>query len=380
MKEIEMHIDFEHIYQYTQKLNILYAEDDKSLQDETYDILENFFLNVEVVSNGSEALSLYKNNPDYYDLIITDINMPVMDGMELIKEIHLIDAEQVIVVVSAYNESSRLVDLIHLGINNFLMKPIQYEQLFETLYKTCKAIYNQKELIRAKNTLESDNKDLVLELSQKNEEINMTQRVSIEAIATMVESYDDETGSHIRRIQSYVDVLIGAFECKDEEFEKVKSSISLSAILHDIGKLMIPKEILTKPEKLQDEEFEIIKQHSFLGGKVLESANMLFRKKFAKDSFLKVAADIAMYHHERWDGRGYPHKLQREEIPLSARVVALADVYDAIRSKRVYKDEMKHEEACDIIQDLRSKAFDPYIVDLFIQNNERFREIFDAYP
>jgi len=370
-------MDFDKIYQYSAELNVLYAEDDKFIQEETLDLLDYFFANIDVASNGEEAFELYSANPKQYDLIITDINMPIMDGMELIKKIHEIDMEQVIIVVSAHNEASRLIELIHLGISNFIMKPMQHDQLFNILYNSCKAIYNQKELIKYKEHLEDDNKNLVQELSQKNEEISMTQQVSIEAIAAMVESYDDETGTHVRRIQAYVDTLVKECNIDDMEFDTVKELISFSSILHDIGKLMVPKHILTKPAKLTEEEFEVIKQHASLGGKVLASANELFRAKFEKDSFLKIAADIAMYHHEKWDGTGYPEGKKESQIPLSARIVAIADVYDAIRSKRVYKDEMSHQQAYEIIKEESGKAFDPQIVELFLKNHTTFDKIFN---
>ena len=372
-------MDFQKIYQYSSGLNVLYVEDDKNIQQETVDILEGFFCDVSVADNGQEALEKYEADPKQYDLVITDINMPIMDGIKLIEHIHQIDMDQVVIVVSAHNEASRLIELIHLGISNFIMKPMAHDQLFHILYNTCKAVHNQKELIKYKDSLEVDNKSLVLELSQKNEEIMMTQQVSIEAIAEMVESYDDETGVHIRRIKSYVQTMVELLENdSDPEFQEVHDVLAFSSILHDIGKLMIPKDILTKPAKLTDEEFSIIKEHAKLGGEVLASANGVFKEKFHKDSFLKTAADIAMYHHERWDGKGYPCSLRETDIPLSARIVAVADVYDAIRSKRVYKDGMSHQKACQIIKEERAKAFDPHIVDIFLQANEKFAEIFDA--
>jgi HD-GYP domain-containing protein (c-di-GMP phosphodiesterase class II) len=128
---------------------------------------------------------------------------------------------------------------------------------------------------------------------------------------------------------------------------------------------------------LTEEEFEVIQKHATLGGKVLESANEVFKKKFQKDSFLKIAADIATYHHERWDGKGYPEGKKEAQIPLSARIVAIADVYDAIRSKRVYKDEMSHKKAYEIIKNESGKAFDPAVVELFLQNHEKFDTIFN---
>jgi putative two-component system response regulator len=133
---------------------------------------------------------------------------------------------------------------------------------------------------------------------------------------------------------------------------------------------------LTKPARLTDEEFDIIKTHAKLGGDVLKNANDEFKKEFDKDSYLKVASDIASYHHEKYDGTGYPEGLKGEEIPLCARIVAIADVYDALRSKRVYKDGFSHEKSLSIIKEEKSKAFDPFLVDIFIEHNEEFNDIF----
>ena len=139
---------------------------------------------------------------------------------------------------------------------------------------------------------------------------------------------------------------------------------------------MIPKHILTKPSKLNSEEFEVIKMHSRLGGEVLKKANFIFKDNFNKDSYLKVASDIAMHHHEKWDGSGYPDKLKGKEIPKCARIVAIADVYDALRSKRVYKDAFSHEKAFNIIKEERAKSFDPELVDIFLEIHEEFEKIF----
>ena len=370
-------MDFETIYQYSKDLTVLYAEDDSNIQEETLDILEMFFPRVDTVSNGKEAYDLYCKNHEEYDLVITDISMPVMDGTELIKNIHKINSEQVIIVISAYNESSRLIDLIELGIYSFIMKPVNQEQFFTALYKSSKIVYNQKELLKYTHNLEHTNNKLVEELSQKNKELTLTQQVGIEAIATMVESYDDETGAHVKRIRAYMDVLIKNAPDSLGSVDISKEMVSFSAILHDIGKLMIPKDILTKPQKLSEDEFEIIKKHAALGGEVLYSANELFKKQFHKDSFLKIAAEIAVGHHEKWDGSGYPYGKKEHEIPFCARLTALCDVYDALRSKRVYKPSMSHQKALQIIQSESGKAFDPEVVELFLQNHEAFDKIFE---
>ena len=366
-------MDFQKIYKYSQNLNVLYVEDDKQLREETFDILENFFLSVECAENGQIALDKYneyKDNSSYlYDIVITDINMPIMDGMALVKEINEINPEQSIIVISAYNESSRLIELIQSGMSNFIMKPLSPSHLMDMLYKTSKQISNQKELLQYREELEE-------KVQEQAKEILFTQQVSIETIANMIESYDDDTGTHVKRIEGYTAVLVNHMSKSENCPPNLVVTIPFASILHDIGKLLIPKEILTKPAKLDKEEFEIVKSHAKLGADFLEKANLAFKKEFDKDSYLKVARDIAMYHHEKWDGSGYPEGLSAQDIPRCARIVAIADVYDALRSKRVYKDGFTHEKSVDIIKSEREKSFDPELVDIFIDNHKKFEEVF----
>ncbi len=373
-------MDFQKVYQYTKKLNVLYVEDDEKLLEETKDILEDFFASVDTAVNGKDGLIKYQEykekNFTYYDLIITDINMPIMDGMGLIKEIKTINEEQNIIVISAYNESSRLIDLIHEGITNFVMKPLSPPQLMEMLYKTAKIICNQKNLEKYRQELEDVNKNLDAKVQAQAEEIIFTQQISIETIANMIESYDDETGTHVKRIEAYTGIILEKMPTSDDSQSELKKSIPFASILHDIGKLLIPKEILCKADKLTENEFEIIKTHSKLGGEILRKANITFKNHFNKDSYLKVASDIAMYHHEKWDGTGYPEGLKELAIPKCARIVAIVDVYDALRSKRVYKEGFSHEKSIEIIRNEKAKSFDPDLVDIFLEHHQEFEKVF----
>jgi len=373
-------MDFQEVYQYTKGLNVLYVEDDLDLLEETADALEDFFANIDTARHGKEALDKYianKQNGSYYDLVITDLNMPIMDGLTLIKELHNINKHQPIIVISAYNESSRLITLIQSGISNFIMKPIVPQQLMSMLLQTGKIIAEHKELTKYRKSLENSNLSLLEKVTQQAKEILYTQQISIKTIANMVESYDDETGTHVKRIESYTALMIRKLaetETFDKEFIQ---ALPFASVLHDIGKLMIPKDILTKPAKLTSEEFTIIKTHAALGGSVLKKANLVFKEHFGKDSYLKIASDIAMYHHEKYNGKGYPEGLKGDEIPLAARIVSIVDMYDALRSKRVYKDGFEHSKALSIITQESAESFDPKIVNLFIELNEEFRRVFD---
>jgi response regulator RpfG family c-di-GMP phosphodiesterase len=256
------------------------------------------------------------------------------------------------------------------------MKPIAFDKLKTTLYYSSRNISNHKEVIEQREELEKINKNLDAKVKFLAKEVLFVQKISIETIANMVESYDDETGSHIKRIESYTSLLLDKVSVSDECSQELKVTVPFASLLHDIGKLMIPKEILTKKGKLSRDEFEIIKTHAKLGGEVLKQANTTFRDSFSKDSYLKIASEIAMYHHEKWDGSGYPEGLKKTNIPKCARIVAIADVYDALRSKRVYKDAFSHEKALSIIKSEREKSFDPELVDIFLELNQEFDEVF----
>jgi len=374
-------MDFKQVLEYTQNLRLLYVEDDEILLEDTAEILEDFFASIDTANNGKVGFDKYKEYYDlhgeYYDLIITDVNMPIMDGEALINEIHKINPQQAIIVVSAYSESSRLISLIQKGINNFILKPIASDQLIDILYKTSQALVAIKNEQKYKKELEQINQNLDKKVQELSQEIIFTQKISIEAIADMVEGYDEDTGMHVKRIESYTQVIVDHIDSRDRCPQGAKDIVPFASLLHDIGKLMIPKEILVKPSKLTDEEFEIIKTHSYLGGNILEKANDRFAKKFHKDSYLKIASQIATYHHEKFDGSGYPEGLKGEEIPLCARIVAIADVYDALRSKRVYKDGFSHQKSLDIIVSERGTSFDPEVVDIFVEYNQKFDEIFE---
>lgn len=197
----------------------------------------------------------------------------------------------------------------------------------------------------------------------------------------MAEYYDADTGEHLTRIQAYVEILSkqlrdnSHFRNYLSEKENYIEELKLACLLHDVGKTAIPIEILTKPGKLTDEEFEIIKTHTTIAGEALTAANDDFRKAFISDSYLALARDIALYHHEKWNGKGYPKELKGESIPLSARIVAVADVYDALRSERPYKRFWSHEKAANEILAQKGKHFDPEIISAFVSQSERFHTI-----
>jgi len=202
---------------------------------------------------------------------------------------------------------------------------------------------------------------------------------TILGLAKLAEYRDEDTGSHLERIREYSRILAERLS-GTPEYEKYISDnyiedIFTSSILHDIGKVGIPDAILRKPAGLTDDEFEIIKTHTTLGGEAIEA----IEKRIEGQSFLTIGKEIAYHHHEKWDGSGYPNGYRAEEIPLSARIIALADVYDALTSKRAYKEAFSHQDAINMITKLKGSHFDPNVVDAFLSSENEFKEIADAY-
>jgi response regulator RpfG family c-di-GMP phosphodiesterase len=216
-------------------------------------------------------------------------------------------------------------------------------------------------------------------LSARTEELERTQDAAILSLVTLAGARDSETGMHIRRTQHYVRVLAEQLMSHPRFTRQLDtatiSNLFKTAPLHDIGKVGIPDRILQKPGKLTAEEFGVMKQHTLLGSAALAEAE----QQLGTTSFLRLAREIALNHHERWDGNGYPNGLRGSEIPISARLMALADVYDAVRSKRCYKPARSHEEAKAVILHGRGTQFDPNVVDAFLATEPEFRAIASQY-
>lgn len=220
---------------------------------------------------------------------------------------------------------------------------------------------------------------MISALAERTQELSITRDASILGLASLAETRDNETGGHILRTQNYVRILAEHLSTLDKYHAELDyRTIDLlykSAPLHDVGKVGIPDAILLKPGKLTDEEFDIMKGHAQIGADALAVAE----QQLGSNSFLQIAREISLSHHEKWDGSGYPNRLQGEAIPLSGRLMALADVYDALRSKRVYKPAFSHEKARDIIVEGRGSHFDPAVVDAFLTLEQDFIDIANTY-
>ncbi len=316
-----------------------------------------------VARDGEQALRRAAGSPKP-DLVLLDIMMPGMDGYEVCRRLKADPAttDIAVIFVTALGQDSDETYGIELGAVDYLTKPISP--------KVARA------RVRAHLALHFQAQTLERLVAERPRELLTTRDATIYALASLAETRDNETGNHIRRTQHYVRALAVALRdhprfaaaLTDEAIELVYKS----APLHDIGKVGIPDAILLKPGKLTTEEFEVMKTHTTLGRDAIAAAEAVLNDP---SSFLRHARDIAYSHQEKWDGSGYPLGLSGEDIPLSGRLMAVADVYDALISRRVYKPAFPHDKAVAIIRDGRGSHFDPDMVDAFLSIHEDFRAI-----
>ncbi|CAO3452849.1 Response regulator c-di-GMP phosphodiesterase, RpfG family [Azospirillum largimobile] len=330
---------------------------------------------VKVASGGEKALRIAQTAPAP-DLILLDIMMPDMDGYAVCRRLKADAATRDIPVVflTALSEQADEQAGLELGAVDYITKPISAPILLAR-------VRNHIRLKEAADYIRDKNLFLEAEVERRTAHVRAIQDVTIMALASLAETRDNETGSHILRTQHYVRALAEELRhhprFADFLTDGVIDLLYKSAPLHDIGKVGIPDAILLKPGKLTPEEWDIMKTHATLGSDSLARAED--RLEGDTPSFLRFAREIADAHHEKWDGSGYPRGLKGEEIPVSARLMALADVYDALISRRVYKEPMSHEQAMAIILDGRGRHFDPDVVDAFRRLAGRFQEIAERY-
>lgn len=330
-------------------MRVLIVDDDDIALAMLRKTLEHADYVVETAANGRQALELLRDGE--IRLVISDWEMPVMDGIQLCQAIRheYFSGYIYIILLTGRNTPEETIQGLSAGADDFVAKP-----------------FNPPEIIAR---VQSGERVLSLE----------TRDVAIFALAKLTESRDPETGAHLERVQNYSRILAqqlaGHPDLRQEVDGEFIRLIYLTAPLHDIGKVGIPDSVLLKPGRLSDREFEIMKTHALIGAQTLDAA----LRRFPEAKFLRMARDIAASHHERFDGSGYPGNLVGEEIPLSGRIVALADVYDALTSKRVYKEEFGHDLARSIIVQESGSHFDPVVVDAFIAVESQFIAIREKF-
>jgi len=340
---------------------ILVVDDDATNLQLLQRTLDGQGYRILVAKDGSRALAIAEKTLP--DLILLDIMMPELDGYEVCRRLKTEESTKHIPVIflTALADAEDEAKGLQLGAVDYIVKPVVADLVRSR-------VRNHLELKRYRDELE-------IRVAERTRELALTQAVMIEGLATLAEYRDPETGGHIKRTQNYVKAL--ARELKDHPHfrdELDDDTIELlyqSAPLHDVGKVGVADSILLKPGKLTDEEFEEMKRHTVYGHNALR----VTEQKLGQSHFLRYAREIAHTHQEKWDGSGYPRGLEGQAIPISGRLMALADVYDALISKRVYKPPFSHERAVAMISDGRGTHFDPDVVDAFLSLEKTFRNI-----
>lgn len=357
----------------TTKATILVVDDNtgntqlvkKSLSKEGFHIL--------LAGSGKDALKII--DEEMPDLILLDIMMPYMDGFEVCKILKgkEITRDIPIIFLTAKTGPEDIVKGFQLGAVDYLRKPFEISELtvrvrnhimLKNLHHNLESMVEErsKEVIKAHEKLNNVHKELTF-VHTKLQEAYLE---IIRRLARAAEYKDSETGMHIIRMSHYSAILGRAAGMKPEDYR----SLMHAATMHDVGKIGIPETILLKPEKLTREEFDTMKKHSSLGSELLSGI---------QSKVLSMAAKIAITHHEKWDGSGYPNGLAGEEIPLEGRIAGIVDVFDALVSERHYKKPWTVDEAVELLKDEKGKHFDPGLVDMFLENLPEIMEIKEKF-
>lgn len=352
-----------------EKSTILVVDDSPDNLSLLSGLLKDFY-KLKVANSGEKAIKIAQaeNKPD---LILLDVMMPGQSGYEVCQVLKADPSTRHIPIIflTAMAGTEDEKKGLELGGSDYITKPISPPILLAR-------VRTQLENKAAADFLKDKNNFLEKEVAERTKEVMAIQDVTILSMASLAETRDSDTGNHIRRTQYYVLALANKLQShfRFSEFldEKNIRLLFKSAPLHDIGKVGIPDRILLKPGKLDHDEFEIMKTHTTLGRDALANAE----KSLGTDvAFLKMAKEIAYSHQEKWDGSGYPEGIGADDIPISARLMAVADVYDALISRRIYKEGISHEKACGIIQEGSGSHFDPDIVDAFVEIHDKFQQI-----
>ncbi|MEA3373519.1 MAG: response regulator [Campylobacterota bacterium] len=337
----------------TGQLSVLYVEDDVGIRKEVERYLAKLFASFDSAENGQLGWEKYQSG--HYDIVLSDISMPVMNGLEMSRKIREADQNQEIIIVSAYSSSSYFVESIQIGVSGYIIKPIDYNQMKESLYRSAVKINALKEAEDFKLHLIDKVEERTAELNQAIEAERQLQYERIDnyektifSFIEMVERRDTYTAGHSERVARYSKMIAIAMGHTAEECEKLYQA----AMLHDVGKVATPDSVLLKPGKLNDLEFKLIQEHVSTSYDLLKQIPMY-----------EELAEIVHFHHERHDGRGYPTGLKGDEIPPLSRIMIVADAFDAMTTSRIYKGRMSLQNALKEIDELKGIQFHPDVAE-----------------
>ena len=341
------------------KYKILIVDDSEMNREILSSILGNEFDILEA-SNGEECLSVIRKYGGNISLVLLDIVMPVMDGFEVLEFLNKYEwiDDIPVIMISSEDSASSVKKAYEMGVSDYINRPFDVEVVHRRVFNTIKLYAKQRRLI-----------DLITSQIYEKEKNN---RILIEILSQIVEYRNGESGRHVLNVNIISEILLEQLVQITDKYNISWSDrlmITTAASLHDIGKISVDDRILNKTEKLTTEEIEKIKEHTVIGASMLENMEL-----FKNEEFVKVAYQICRWHHERYDGRGYPDGLKGDEIPISAQVVALADVYDALVSRRVYKECYSHKEAMEMILDGKCGAFNPVLLRCLTEARDKIKQ------
>lgn len=334
-------------YHTKNKSKILIVDDSEMNRLLLADMLENDFEIMQAV-NGLEAIGILKNNLSEIEIVLLDMVMPEMDGFEVLAVMNKYNWIETVpvIMISAETSSAYMKRAYELGVTDYIQRPFDAAIVKKRVMNTIMLYAKQKKLI-----------SLVADQIYEKEKSN---NLMINILSHIVEFRNGESGLHVLHIHTITELLLKQLVAKCEDIHLTHEDmnmISTASALHDIGKISIPAEVLNKPGRLTDEEFAIMKTHSAVGASMLEELPFM-----DSEPLVKTAYEICRWHHERYDGRGYPDGLKGDEIPISAQIVSIADVYDALTSERVYKKAFSHEKALEMIRNGECGVFNPVIL------------------
>ncbi len=330
----------------SQDLTLLYVEDDASIRDALSMYLLKLFKKVVIAKDGVEGLELYKMQP--IDIVITDLSMPRMNGLNMLQEIKKIHEDQSVLITSAHSESEYMFGAIKLGIDGYIIKPFDFPQLNGELFKISNKIFKFKENENLKLHLQQMVSAKTVEITKLMLFQNYNYEKTLLSMVQMIEERDNYTAGHSERVAEYSKKIAQQMGYSKEECTKLYQA----GILHDIGKIATPDTVLLNPKKLNQIEYKLIQEH------VIVSYNLLKNIPMFRD-----LADIVRVHHERYDGGGYPRGLKADEIEPLARIMIVADAFDAMTTNRIYKARKTVPEALDELVALKKKQFHPEVID-----------------
>lgn len=362
-----------------ESFSLLIVDDNEMNRDLLMRRLDNMGFQLSFSVNGKEALDMLREHS--FDLVLLDIMMPVMDGYETLKHMQEDAAMRrvPVIVITALDDVESAVRCIEKGAVDYLTKPFN-PVLLKARVGAClerKHLDDQGERYRIQ--IERSNEHLSEQVRAKVHEISQSQLAAIFAMSKLAESRDPETGEHLERMREYCKILSEQL-CRMPKYRSVidrdfVDNIYAASPLHDIGKVGIEDSVLLKPGKLSNDEWELMKRHSTIGAETLREVD----RQHPGNAFIHTGIEIAESHHEKWDGSGYPFGLSGEAIPLVARILALGDVYDALTSKRCYKEAFNHDKSRDIIAEGSGTHFDADVVLAFFETENEFRRVQEAF-